>query len=330
MSAQMDTLPSKNLVPAHFTSSPEAVAHLLPLHKPSVRPINWSLFPEMCPNGDDVGLVKLSSWLPLKSRNQSNRLSYSVITSLVLMLTGVMLYAQAAGIISVTAPSSTTPSALFNLSGQEDTPLTTTLVLDMSTGSSQEQNKSQEHFRGMVLSKVPSTTLWAYPTDVILPAVEPVQKYAVSPLSKFKNPKEDALESPKKKMGFFTKLSQPLKNFFQISSHFGMRHGRPHRGIDFAARTGTPVYAAGPGLVVQSGWESGYGKAVIIQHPNGLKTRYAHCHRLIARQGEIVEANQQIGTVGNTGNSTGPHLHFEVIEHGVAKNPVLHLESNPT
>lgn len=110
-----------------------------------------------------------------------------------------------------------------------------------------------------------------------------------------------------------------------ISSPFGRRWGRQHQGIDFAASVGEPIYAALPGMVVHSGWEAGYGKSVVIDHGNGLQTRYGHCSRLLAKEGDVVRKGGEIALVGSTGHSTGPHLHFEVIVDGVRKNPAKYF-----
>lgn len=110
-----------------------------------------------------------------------------------------------------------------------------------------------------------------------------------------------------------------------VVSGFGMRWGRMHEGIDIAASTGTPIRAAAAGVVIWSGWRGGYGNAVIIDHGNGLSTVYAHASALIARQGQRVAQGEVIALVGSTGNSSGPHLHFEVRVNGVAVDPLLYL-----
>jgi murein DD-endopeptidase MepM/ murein hydrolase activator NlpD len=98
-----------------------------------------------------------------------------------------------------------------------------------------------------------------------------------------------------------------------LTSGYGRRWGRMHRGIDIGAPTGTPVYAAASGVIEFSGWNSGgYGYMVDIRHPDGSKTRYAHNSRLMVRAGQQVTQGEQIAAVGSTGYSTGPHLHFEI------------------
>ena len=101
-----------------------------------------------------------------------------------------------------------------------------------------------------------------------------------------------------------------------------------HRAIDIGSWTGSPVKASDSGFVIAagSGWNSGYGTHVIIDHGNGFVTLYAHMNSVYVRTGESVSRGQQIGTVGNTGNSTGPHLHFEVRYQGVPRNPFSYLQ----
>jgi len=109
-----------------------------------------------------------------------------------------------------------------------------------------------------------------------------------------------------------------------LTSGFGWRWGRPHRGIDIAAPVGTPVVAAAPGVVTTAGWNRwGYGNLVEIRHPDGSLTLYAHNHRIKTRVGEAVSQGQQIADMGSTGRSTGPHTHFELHPPGKgAINPV--------
>ena len=99
---------------------------------------------------------------------------------------------------------------------------------------------------------------------------------------------------------------------------------QPHNGVDMAAPTGTPIHAAGDGRVKYVGWARGYGRLVEIAHGNGYSTRYAHLHRYAhgLRDGQHVDRGQVIGTVGNTGWSTGPHLLYEIRHHGVPHDPM--------
>jgi murein DD-endopeptidase MepM/ murein hydrolase activator NlpD len=113
-----------------------------------------------------------------------------------------------------------------------------------------------------------------------------------------------------------------------LTSRFGMRWGAMHQGIDIGAPTGTPIYAANDGTVIFSGNQGGYGKMVIIDHGEGFQTAYAHQSRLLAVSGDRVLRGQIIGMVGSTGNSTGPHLHFETRFKGTAVDPLILLPEN--
>jgi len=110
-----------------------------------------------------------------------------------------------------------------------------------------------------------------------------------------------------------------------IVSPFGMRWGRMHEGIDIGASYGSAVEAAAGGTVIAAGWDGGYGKCVQISHGGGLVTRYGHLSTISVSNGQSVDRGQLIGLVGSTGNSTGPHLHFEVIINGQVRNPVNYL-----
>ncbi len=120
-----------------------------------------------------------------------------------------------------------------------------------------------------------------------------------------------------------------------ISSGFGYRrdpfngHAAMHRGLDFRGPMGAPIHAAAGGRVSFVGLKSGYGNVVEVTHGNGMMTRYAHMSRFAARVGQEVSAGEVIGHIGNTGRSTGPHLHFEVHINGRAVNPRPFLEAAP-
>jgi|GEM_PF-3360532 len=106
-----------------------------------------------------------------------------------------------------------------------------------------------------------------------------------------------------------------------LSSPFGERWHHRHQGIDIAAPWGSPIYSTAAGKVVYSGWMGGYGQSLLVDHGKGYKTRYAHCSKLLVRRGQRVKSGQMIAKVGSSGHSTGPHLHFEVLLHGIHKNP---------
>lgn len=109
------------------------------------------------------------------------------------------------------------------------------------------------------------------------------------------------------------------------TSGFGPRWGSFHKGIDWSCSTGTSVMASSGGTVVQAGWYGGYGYCVTISHGNGMQTRYGHMSRVLVSAGQTVSQGELIGRSGNTGDSTGPHLHFEVIEYGTQVNPLTYL-----
>jgi murein DD-endopeptidase MepM/ murein hydrolase activator NlpD len=110
-----------------------------------------------------------------------------------------------------------------------------------------------------------------------------------------------------------------------VTSGYGMRWGRMHEGIDIAVGDGTPVRAAAAGTVIYAGWMSGYGNLVVVDHGNGLSTAYAHNSSLVVSVGRPVAAGELISYSGNTGNSTGLHVHFEVRVNGSAVDPLGYL-----
>jgi murein DD-endopeptidase MepM/ murein hydrolase activator NlpD len=122
-------------------------------------------------------------------------------------------------------------------------------------------------------------------------------------------------------------LKAPL-DFTRVSSRFNpnrlhpiYKTKRPHRGTDYAAPTGTPVYAAGDGRVVEAGYNRSNGNYLFIQHGEGFKTHYLHLNKKRVTRGDRVKQGQVIGTVGSTGAATGPHLHYEFLVNGVHRNP---------
>ncbi len=110
----------------------------------------------------------------------------------------------------------------------------------------------------------------------------------------------------------------------RISSRFGansrVRSGS-HTGLDIATSTGTPIKAAASGTVTFAGWKGSYGNLLVITHSNGIQTYYGHCSKLYVSSGQKISQGQTVAAVGSTGNSTGPHLHFEIRVNGVAYNP---------
>jgi len=119
-------------------------------------------------------------------------------------------------------------------------------------------------------------------------------------------------------------LNSPSRG--SISSTFGMRWGKMHKGIDIAANFGATINAALGGTVTYADWQEGYGKVIKIDNGKGIETTYAHCSAITVKKGEVVKQGKKIGEVGSTGNSTGPHLHFEVRENGEPKNPQKYIK----
>jgi murein DD-endopeptidase MepM/ murein hydrolase activator NlpD len=128
-----------------------------------------------------------------------------------------------------------------------------------------------------------------------------------------------------------------LKDRKRLTSGFGPRvHPisgtiRFHSGVDLTAEIGTPIYATGDGVVESTNYNSGYGNCVVIDHGFGYKTLYGHCKDMVVRPGQKVVRGQQIATVGMTGSTTGPHVHYEVIVKGQHDNPTKYffLDSSP-
>ncbi|MFT7130987.1 MAG: murein DD-endopeptidase MepM/ murein hydrolase activator NlpD, partial [Gammaproteobacteria bacterium] len=130
-------------------------------------------------------------------------------------------------------------------------------------------------------------------------------------------------------------LRAPL-DFTRISSSFNLKRlhpifktNKPHRGIDYAASTGTPVYAAGDGRVSRSGYSKANGNYVFINHGTQYETKYLHLHKRGVKSGQKISQQQIIGWVGSTGYATGPHLHYEFLVNGVHRNPRTILNKLP-
>lgn len=118
----------------------------------------------------------------------------------------------------------------------------------------------------------------------------------------------------------------------RLSSRFGKRKAPTagastyHKGIDWATPIGTPIYASSGGVVAKAGWGKGYGYVVYINHPDGKQTRYAHLSKVLVSPGQSVSQGDRIALSGNTGVSSGPHVHFEILVNGVQKDPMSYLD----
>jgi murein DD-endopeptidase MepM/ murein hydrolase activator NlpD len=122
-------------------------------------------------------------------------------------------------------------------------------------------------------------------------------------------------------------LDWPLRGV--LYGRFGKKGREPHDGIDLAAPAGTPVQVAAPGVVLYAGEQRGYGHIVLVEHAGGLITLYAHNRELRVRTGQAVREREVVATVGESGRTSGPHLHFEVRRDGVAVDPLPYLGPPP-
>jgi murein DD-endopeptidase MepM/ murein hydrolase activator NlpD len=128
-------------------------------------------------------------------------------------------------------------------------------------------------------------------------------------------------------------FANPVKATFRFTSKFGPRRDpktggrRMHKGVDFAARSGTPLYSTADGVVTHASWSSGYGRLVKIQHEFGIETRYAHMSKLRAKVGQRVSRGDHIGDMGASGRVTGVHLHYEIRVGGKAVNPMIYIKA---
>ena len=122
-------------------------------------------------------------------------------------------------------------------------------------------------------------------------------------------------------------LAMPVKSAFRFTSPYGQRWGRRHEGIDLAAPVGTPIFAPGEGEVIFAGWQRGYGNLIKIRHELGVETRYGHLSRIRVKVGQKVSRGALIGDMGNTGRSTGSHLHYEIRVNGQSVDPMSFIKA---
>jgi len=122
-------------------------------------------------------------------------------------------------------------------------------------------------------------------------------------------------------------FAMPVKGTFRFTSGYGPRWGKMHRGTDFAAKSGAPIYATADGVVTRAEWDSGYGRVVYVKHAFGIETRYAHMAKIRVKKGQRVSRGQRIGDMGNSGRSTGTHLHYEVRVNGKDVNPMIYIKA---
>jgi murein DD-endopeptidase MepM/ murein hydrolase activator NlpD len=124
-----------------------------------------------------------------------------------------------------------------------------------------------------------------------------------------------------------TPFAVPVKSAYRFTSGFGPRWGRMHNGTDFAGAYGTPIYATADGTVVHAGTEGGFGRLVRIRHDFGIETYYAHLSKISVSVGQRVSRGDRIGDMGNSGRSTGTHLHYEVRHSGKPVNPMTYIKA---
>jgi murein DD-endopeptidase MepM/ murein hydrolase activator NlpD len=160
--------------------------------------------------------------------------------------------------------------------------------------------------------------------QIILPDVDAIKIESVS------KPKSTASTSTSKSASKTASSSSISRGSWpasgSVTSKFGQRWGKEHKGIDIGVPTGTNVKSFMSGKVTYSDWQGGYGNLVIISHGNGLQTYYAHNSKLLVKVGQSVDSGSVIAKSGNTGNSTGPHIHFEVRKNGEPVNPYQYLK----
>ncbi len=159
----------------------------------------------------------------------------------------------------------------------------------------------------------PGMKIWLVAGKTEVAAIQRPVKETYSAEEKI--PEVDYQMSVQKKIDLFL----PVKGV--VTSEFGIRNGRPHKGIDISASVGEPIYAALDGKVAYVGTQRGYGNVIILEHDNYVMTVYAHNESNLVRLGETVKKGQPIGTLGKTGSTSGPHLHFEYRVKGKAINP---------
>ena len=131
--------------------------------------------------------------------------------------------------------------------------------------------------------------------------------------------------APRSAGGYIYPVRGPITSYFGYRIHPIYGTSRLHTGMDFGVGYGVPILAADNGVVIHSGWYGGYGNTVILDHGGGFTTLYAHASSLAVSNGQTVNQGQTVSRVGSTGNSTGPHLHFEVRYNGSPINPLSRL-----
>lgn len=185
------------------------------------------------------------------------------------------------------------------------------------------------------LANLPKASLLPEPAPI--PESDPVLAFGYAARETFLNAQAQITDAAPPENVSYDVLSLPFEECTPISgetsSGFGYRlhpiqnEIRFHYGTDFAAATGTVIHAFADGTVLEAGTDGGYGNYVKLDHGNGFVTLYGHCNELLVAAGEEISRGQVIALVGSTGQSTGPHLHFELIHNGIYLNPEFYLYS---
>ena len=179
--------------------------------------------------------------------------------------------------------------------------------------------KYETELKEMTTAEEAIAKLYVEPKKIVVASNKNVSKKSSGTVNTATN-----ISSNKVSLGI--SLIKPVSGI--ISSRFGARSNirvSSHTGLDIATTTGTPINAAASGTVTFSGWKGSYGYLLVVTHSNGVQTYYGHCQKLYVSTGQTVSQGQTIAAVGSTGNSTGPHLHFEIRVNGVAYNPQNYL-----
>ena len=179
--------------------------------------------------------------------------------------------------------------------------------------------KYETELKEMTTAEEAIAKLYVEPKKIVVASNKNVSKKSSGTVNTATN-----ISSNKVSLGI--SLIKPVSGI--ISSRFGARSNirvSSHTGLDIATSTGTPINAAASGTVTFSGWKGSYGYLLVVTHSNGVQTYYGHCQKLYVSTGQTVSQGQTIAAVGSTGNSTGPHLHFEIRVNGVAYNPQNYL-----
>lgn len=196
----------------------------------------------------------------------------------------------------------------------------------LSTLISQAQDQKNQQAQ-VLLAEQQSIILEKEQAEAALVAAEKKSKE----LTRQEQARKEAVASKKELARQLGVITEPIETNYQLSARYGQRggiwSGGWHTGLDFRVPTGTPAVAAANGTIISAGWEGSYGYQIQIDHGSGYITTYSHLSKVIYSSGEVA-AGQEIGRTGTSGNTTGPHLHFEVTKDGEFINPSKWLWGN--